>query len=144
MTVVVWDGQRMAADRQAATYGNKWPTQKIWRVGDTLVGASGCGFERVLNWVVQEDMKGEQPQVEEKDWGILLVRRGRGVWVLEAGGVWKVEREWHAIGGGRDFACAALYYGKDAVEAVRVTGELSDSCGLGCDWLSWDERGQVL
>ena len=46
MTVVVWDGETLATDRQASDGSLKWETDKAWYVGrgDSIYIVSGVGL----------------------------------------------------------------------------------------------------
>lgn len=147
MTVIVWDGKNLAADRRSVCGGLITTKTKIWRVetpmGVALAGYSGDADagEAVLAWF--------RAGMEPKDFP--ASQRDKDQWApfiaVLAGSdeIWRIERTPHpivfpsqhyAIGSGRDFALAALYCGKSVREAVEVACHFDSGCGNGVDVLT--------
>lgn len=140
MTVIAWDGTTLAADKRATANGVVRTTTKISRIKGHLVAFSGdldVGMA-LLNWYKDGCVPEKWPQAQKTDrWTSLLV-------ITPEGKITKYETEPYpllfedkqfAMGSGRDFALAAMYLGKSAREAVKITNALSVECGNGIDWL---------
>lgn len=143
MSVVVWDGKTLAADRQA-TNGNLARTmRKIERHGDILLAFTGVqtSGQAIINWV----LGGCNMDAFPKDWvhensTVLVINRNGTVMKFEdAPFPIKCEGKFFAEGSGRDFALAAMHMGADAVKAVEVACVYDVYCGGGIDTLSFDE-----
>ena len=145
MSVIAWDGERLAADKRACLGTLIRTTTKIFRVGDALTGYAGDadGGEELLAWFKDgSDPAKFPPSQRDKDsWAGLLVIRREGSEIL------KYERtpypikfppQQFAIGSGRDFALAAMRCGRDAVGAVDIACIFDTGCGNGVDVLSFD------
>lgn len=144
MSVVIWDGTTLAADKRAVSAGVVRSVTKIRKVRGCLIGYSGdAAFgEQMMYWFAEGAKMEDFPpsQRDKDDWAGLVVCR-------KDTGLFKYERTPHpihfgfqhyAIGSGRDFALAALLLGKTATEAVEVTSLLSADCGNGVDTLTFD------
>jgi hypothetical protein len=141
MTVIAWDGKTLAADKLCVNGGLRGTVTKIFRAGDCLVGGSG-DFSFVLamvDWV----QKGRDPaafpadQRNKDNWQPMLVIEADGTPSLYDQTPFPIRQEqaYIAIGSGRDFAMAAMYLRKTAVEAVEVAIALNSGCGNGIDEL---------
>lgn len=143
MSVIVWDGKYLAADKRAVLSGTLIrTTTKIFDLGEVLAAYAGdaCEGEEMLAWFKGgADPAGFPASQRDKDtWGGLLT-------VRPDGSIWKYERtpyavkfppQQFAIGSGRDFALAAMYCGRSAVEAVEVACVFDCGCGNGVDVLT--------
>lgn len=146
MTVIVWDGKSLAADRRSCCGQLIRAKTKIWSVetprGVALVGYSGeaDAGEAVLSWFKAGMSPDGFPssQRDKDQWSPLIAVWGNGE-------IWRFERTPHpivfpsqhyAIGSGRDFALAALYCGKSVREAVEVASHFDSGCGNGVDVLT--------
>lgn len=146
MSVIAWDGFRLAADKRILMGNMIRTTTKIFRDGNALVGYSGGADagEEILAWF----RRGRDPatfpesQRNKDDWAGLLV-------VFDDGIIWKFERtpypvkfppQLFAIGSGSDFALAAMHCGKDAAQAVEIACLFDSSCGNGVDVLTHHTR----
>jgi len=142
MTVIAWDGVRLAADKRSTLGTLIRTTTKVFRVGEALAAYAGDADagEEVLAWFRDGCDVGKFPasQRDKDNWAGLLV-----VW--QDGTIWKFERtpypvkfppQQFAIGSGRDFALAAMHLGKTAPEAVDVACFFDSGCGNGVDFLT--------
>lgn len=142
MSVIAWDGERLAADKRACIGSLVRTTTKAFHVGDALAAYAGDADagEEVLAWFREgrDPAKFPASQRDKDSWAGLLV-----VW--EDGSLWKYERtpypvkyppQQFAIGSGRDFALAAMHLGKTAAEAVEVACVFDSGCGNGVDVLT--------
>ncbi|OBR52335.1 hypothetical protein A6456_10570 [Paraburkholderia tropica] len=66
----------------------------------------------------------------------MVVRNDGTVWLYGCSAYpFQMEDPFHAIGSGRDFAMAAMWLGKTAVQAVHVASQFCSGCGMGIDAL---------
>lgn len=136
MTTIAWDGQVLAADKQAESAGLKFRTTKIGRLKDgRLYGFAGEAdyCREVVLWLEG----GAKPEQKDKDdwWTVLVIgekieRFERRLVPIE------VEEKTHALGSGRDYAMAAMYLGKSAEEAVLVAHRFDPATGSEVDTLT--------
>lgn len=144
MTVVAWDGERLAADKRTSFGGLHGTTTKVFRIRDCLV--AGCGAVALVNelqhWFANganpEDFPSQQRDVNTA--AVLLVVPIQGALQQYENSPYPLlleNKQW-AIGSGRDFAMMAMYLGKSAEEAVALTALFCDGCGNGVDALGHD------
>lgn len=143
MSVIVWDGRQLAADRQA-TSGNliRYST-KIFREGDMLFGGAGTqtALGALRDWVLGGCKKDAFPAIPCSDGNV------PHLWVINRNGtILKFEDSPYPIqytdkifaeGSGRDFAYGAMEMGADAVRAVEVAIKFDVHCGGGVDVLTF-------
>lgn len=145
MTVIAWDGNTLAADRQG-TVGNSIsvPVRKLFRANNgNLVGVSGDGGY-AMSWLAwyQAGAKPEDLpsfQLDKDNWcAALVITPDRRIFRYEkAAHPWEIEAPQAAIGCGMDFAMMAMYLGKTARDAVLLTSDLNPFCGHGVDTLTF-------
>lgn len=141
MTVIVYDGKVLAADKQSTNAGLKRRVTKIRKIYDCLYAVTGDWdrAQALFDWV----QKGKPPegwpesQKSNDDWvGLLEIRPDGSAWKYERVPVpMKIEDLPFAMGSGRDFAYGALSMGADAVTAVRIACDHDNGCGMGVDTL---------
>ncbi|HEX3156721.1 MAG TPA: hypothetical protein VHV32_18980 [Candidatus Angelobacter sp.] len=145
MSIVVWDGRTLAADKRATNGSMVFTTTKIRLLernsGDVLLGWTGeqDSGEMVAKWYADGAEPREWPDCQkDKDlWSRLIVVNKAGVWFYERQPLpVRVEDAYAAWGSGRDFALAALRLGKSAVEAVEIACHFDSGCGNGIDALT--------
>lgn len=129
MSVVAWDGKRIAADTFSC-YGNiKHSTTKLWRLSNGwflgVVGEVSEGIavkEYYESWI----RHGVFPTVKPtfKDSTCLLVQ-GDNAWTVETENIKEVPitLPFFAIGSGKDMAMGAMGAGKTAYQAVEITAQ---------------------
>ena len=143
MTIIAYKDGTIAADRRVSIGCLKTQTTKIFRTPEGgLVGASGNGpiLRAMIEWAVKGMLDNEYPEcAKENDSDMLYIAPDRKIWLYSTNrfGL-RIEAPYHAIGGGSEFAMAAMYLGKTAVEAVEVANALSPCCGEGVDRLDYD------
>lgn len=138
MTTVAWDGKTMASDSLATdAWGLKEEVfDKILAGNGFLVGTAGekGGIHRW--WKSIEGMKFCEvvefgyPEFnrDNNDPSIMLVdkwnlmRHVSGVFV-------EMQRRYHAVGSGRDYALAAMRCGKSASVAIKIAMEFDNNTG---------------
>lgn len=144
MTVLVWDGKSLAADRMFANHnlGIRAGT-KIWRHGDILMGGSGVAkdMSALRDWVMggmePEKFPAVSSEITPAFW---VINRNGTVACFEDGPrpiILEVKQ--FAEGSGRDFAYGALAMGADARRAVEIACEHDRGCGGGIDVLTFDD-----
>lgn len=145
MSVIVWDGKTLAADRQATSTGKAISVTKIFKSTrnnpGTLLGITGDlvkGLEMV-EWFENGALPGQLPEGQRDDKGyapMVEVRGDGSLWVYENSHCpFQVEDKVYAAGSGRDYALAALHLGRSAVEAVEVACHFDVNCGQGVNVL---------
>jgi ATP-dependent protease HslVU (ClpYQ) peptidase subunit len=138
MSVVVWDGYTLAADKQGTVGDLRLKTTKVVRLdtGEILawVGPQEHGLA-LANWYANGCKVDEWPSTQSgEDWGkLIVVLKGRAYEYEQLPIRQSVQSIPAAWGSGRDFALGALAMGADAVGAVKVASKYSTSCGMGVD-----------
>ena len=140
MSVVVWDGKTLAADRMAVTGEVRFLQSKMRVYPDLVVAWTGqsCRGEAMAHWARNGANVEDFPKFQEDDdnWCRLIVVDRNGCRVYEATPFpMEVEAPFMAWGSGRDFAIGALSMGADAVRAVEVASEHCVTCGMGVDYV---------
>lgn len=145
MSIIVWDGKTLAADRQWTAGNLIRTTTKIWRHGDILMGGAGTFWhmEALRNWVTNGMIPAKFPELKIKDDTV------PSFWLINRSGmVAKLEDSpypltcldpFFAEGSGRDFAYGALAMGADARQAVEVACRYDYGCGGGVDILTFED-----
>lgn len=146
MSVIVWDGKTLAADRLAVNGNLKRKTSKIWRHGDMLIAGAGsaAGIQAMLEWVTAGAERDKFPKLRDGDDVCLWVVNKNGSmakWEDSPFPITYHESQW-ADGSGRDFAYGALAMGADAVKAVEVACEYDAYCGGGVETVSFADDGK--
>lgn len=142
MTVVAWDGTTLAADKRGVVGCMPVTTTKIFNLGERgLLGYSGeqSFGEAMLYWYKQGASEDTFPahQRDSADCAsVIVVRKGRVIKYDRTPYPIEIHERQVAIGSGRDFALAAMYCGKSAVEAVEIACKFDVYCGNGVDALS--------
>lgn len=143
MTVVIWDGKTLAADKQATNAGLKRRVTKLRRIRGHLCGVAGDFdyAEEIFAWFEKGADPATYPDFQKGDnWvSFLVISPDRRILKYERSPhpIDFTEANYYAMGSGRDFAMAAVYLGFDAATGVEVASVFESSCGLGCDTLSF-------
>ena len=138
MTVIAWDGKIIAADRQSTYGGLKKCATKLFKHEDSILGIAGtdCSGLMLIEWFKQGAYPEEWPKCQEHDdhWANLIVAKKESIGFYSLyPALILIEDSATAWGAGQDFAMGAMKMRANAIEAVTVTCELSDSCGCGID-----------
>lgn len=141
MTVIAWDGKTLAADKQCTIADLRRTVTKVHRVGKCLVATTGSTAQgqEMVQWV-RSGCKPEsfpESQRDKDDWAATVVVRAGPVLDLYERTPYptRYEDKQFAIGSGRDYAIAAMYLGKCAVDAVKIASEFDVHSGMGVDVL---------
>lgn len=142
MTVIAWDGETLAADRQRSMYNTPIPCRKVFRINAPdgsryLVGCAGDSFG-IATYIRWAQGKGDRP-ITIGDTNIMSIDESRRVWLAERELNWVClgKRKW-AIGCGADYALAVMTFGGTAVEGIRVASKLDHRCGLGVNTVGFE------
>lgn len=142
MTVIVWDGKTLAADKRASSGSLRFTVCKIERSGDrTLLGTTGSSAtsQELLHWWKNGADPAKFPAAARNDesYGTLVViTPGRIAQYTMGPYPTVIVQAQMAFGSGRDFALAALHMGADARKAVEVACHFATDCGDGIDTLT--------
>ena len=147
MSVIVWDGRSLAADKRATNGTLRSVTTKIWRVRGHLLGYTGdaCEGEDLVAWFTAGALPEAFPahlRNDSQHWArLLVITPQRQILTYERGPhPVKFQDDFFAAGSGRDFALAAMYLGNNAEMAVAVASHFDTACGDGIDVLHLDEN----
>lgn len=141
MTVIAWDGRSIAADKRCVCSGAHFTTTKlraIQRPGRIPEAIAWTGDQDSGEMVAAWYEAGADPALwpdcqKDKDlWSRLIVADAHGAKFYERQPVAvRVEDAFCAWGSGRDFALAAMAFGKTATEAVELACKFDVGCGNG-------------
>ena len=150
MTVIAWDGHKLAADKRATTEDGLIRTvtkitEVVWRHGDGnevcflvgVAGDGGVGME-LLSWFQDgADPEAFPMKADEGNATLVAISQEFGVqtWVSSPVPIY-FEDDQLAWGTGRDFAIAAMNLGMDAIAAVDFACQHNAFCGGGIDVLT--------
>lgn len=147
MSVIVWDGKTLAADRQHTSHNRVMTVTKIFRHGDMLIG--GVGTVHVIAAMIDWVMGGMDKDKFPRDAMVDEPGRCSPLWLINRNGTIAVfsnspypqviRDKQFADGSGSDIAMGALAMGADAVKAVEVASRYDIYCGGGVDVLSFDD-----
>ena len=154
MTIVVWDGNSLATDRQANDGSQKWESDKAWYISrdEKVHIVSGVGVLQDIielrEWYRTGSSKNKFPIPSRSNRvsltaQLIVVNETDGLIVYE-GTPHPIVRGFIpcAFGDGKDFAMGALSMGASSVEAVAVANEHSLHCGKGVTELSLSSKIQ--
>jgi ATP-dependent protease HslVU (ClpYQ) peptidase subunit len=139
MTVIAWDGDTLAIDRQGQVDGMKYQAIKARALlnGDVVAYAGSLSQGLLLgDWYEAGAKKESWPefQKDKDEWTLLIVANSKGCSFYEKLPVAiPVVSAFMAWGSGRDFAIGAMDAGCSAEQAVRIASRHSTSCGEGVD-----------
>lgn len=141
MTCIAWDGETLAADRQASLGSLRIVTTKIMRLPDgSLCGGSGDGpmIRALMQWAIDGMSETDFPEGNkdvEADLLHIALDKTCNLYTANRHPL-RIEQPFMATGSGRDFAMAAMYLGKTASEAVAVAAALDTGVGHDIDELT--------
>ena len=145
MSVIAWDGQYLAADRQSTAGHHIHESVKVFRHKDMLIGMCGPHVysAMIVNWVKAGCWEASFPEMKCEGDDIPLVYV-----IYKDGVIHRYEDNPHPIlirdkfwaaGAGGDLAMGAMAHGASAVQAVITASKFNPMCGMGVDILSFEE-----
>ena len=140
MSVVVWDGISLAADRQCTNGEFRFNTQKLFRHQNGTLSAFTGSIDTGLamrRWYDEGAQRETWPVGQRhENWSRLIIATDIAVFYYEqepeAIPLLQKQMAW---GSGRDFALGALAMGATAQQAVEIANQYCISCGFGVDVL---------
>lgn len=138
MTVVVYDGTTLAADRRTLASNSDIlcaPRTKVFVTEHGAIASVGLAKSEEQKAKVLADLSsGDRIGFSNDLAGIALLRDGTAFMFID-GAALPVTPP-HAMGSGHEVARGALAAGCDAYNAVRITNDLVVTCGDGIDTYS--------
>lgn len=140
MTVICWDGNTLAADKQMTNGLTKLTVTKIFRVFDRLVGICGdasSGME-TLQWFKDGCIPENYPAKNREENGgasLIVVSRSKVIKYEKSPFPFEVEGNFCAFGCGDEAAMVAMELGASASRAVELVSKYNSGCGNGIDVL---------
>lgn len=142
MTIIAWDGETLAADKQSTFANMRVTATKINRMPNgSLFAASGeTSMCKALRYWYENGADLDKWPDKDKACSVLVIEKGPRILYYDAGPhPVEIEERFCAMGSGRDYAIAAMYLGHSAREAVALASHFDASCGRGIDELKLDE-----
>lgn len=158
MTVIAWDGETLATDRQVTQGEHKFMTEdKVWYsptgpMGECLISGFGplASILRRREWIINGgDIYDEASYDKGIGATMIMVVRARHikykVYVYEDGVLVPILAGggFNAFGEGAPYAQGALHAGATASIAVTVANEYSLQCGLGVLSYTLNMKGRI-
>ena len=149
MSVVVWDGKTLAADRQVTDGSMVRTTTKIRAIKTGkfkgyLMGAVGATATAnlAMDWFEAGANPSHFPyeymKSSEMGASLVVITQDKEIWRFDHLPVPIImEDEEYATGSGRDFAYGALSMGADAAKACEIACGHSVECGVAIDIIEW-------
>lgn len=139
MSVIAYDGLRIAADRRGVGGDICRTMCKLFPTGEYILGIVGTEESGLLlvDWFTNGCHLGEWPekaQDDEDNRALLIVASRQGVsFYCQFPRLTPIHDPFWAWGCGRDLAIGAMAMGADAVRAVEITSKFNIYCGHGVD-----------
>lgn len=151
MTVIAWDGESLAADRQANESGLRHTTTKIKRIEKgkfkgCLMGAAGSVSQGLvmMSWFESGADPSFFPQYQDSDdtaAQLVVITKDKEILRFDFNPIPIVfHDDKYAIGSGRDLAIGAMAMGADATRAVEVAIQFDTGCGMGINVIPFKSR----
>lgn len=137
MTVIAWDGQSIACDRQATYGGCRMETRKYRKLDDGSIlmwcGGSAQG-EMLADLYARGELHEKWPKFQETDdFATLVIAKPSEVIFYEQAPFPLKAYGPKAWGSGFKYAMAAMWCGSDAQKAVECAMHFDEGCGIGVD-----------
>jgi ATP-dependent protease HslVU (ClpYQ) peptidase subunit len=142
MTTIAWDGKTLAADRQINNAGLKSEAIKIRKLEMVgLVGTSGdCTKGRLMiEWLAAGANIDNFPQNPGDSTMLHITLDGHIHYYANAPVPLIMLDKQFAIGSGRDFALSAMWFGRNASEAVKFAHKFDVDTGADVDYFQLSE-----
>lgn len=149
MSVIVWDGKKLAADRQVSDGSMIRSTTKIREIkkgkfkGYLMGGAGATATANLLmDWFEQganpRNFPYEYAKHNELGACLVVITQDKEIWRYDhLPNPIVMENREYSIGSGRDFAYGAMSCGANAVDACEIACLHSTECGVAIDVIEW-------
>ena len=150
MTIIVWDGTTLAADKRAIQADLHRTVTKIRKIRGHLCGCTGDLdlAQEMFEWFENGATKETLPACQRTDdkWQTFVVVTPDKRFLKYERSHLPIDyteevlyRGWYACGSGRDFAYGAMHMGANARLAVEIASHYCGSCGSGVDTLTLED-----
>lgn len=138
MSIIIWDGKTIAADKQMTGNGIIHVATKIFKVNDKEVVAFNGALDQayvLFEWYKNGCVKDDWPDFQSSDeWTGMVVATQNTLQVYQRYYLpITYEDKYLTFGAGREIALGALSMGADAIKAVKIVCLHESSCGCGID-----------
>ena len=141
MSVLAWDGKTLAADKMSVYDTIIIKTKKMKQLASGEVFAWAGSVENalaVVKWYEDGQNEIEWPKCQEtNDYAQVVFLKDGKLYEFEQMPIPQLVTSFpRAWGSGAAFALGAMLAGADACKAVKITGQLCNTVGLGVDSFS--------
>lgn len=131
MTTIAADAKRglIACDSMTSTSDSWWPSTKVYRAGDALIGGAGeaAAVRQFVAWYA-DGQRNPRPKISDSFCALVLSPDGLAYWASNLVPE-PIERGFHAIGSGGSAALGAMLAGANVKRAVEIATEIDPSSG---------------
>jgi hypothetical protein len=131
MTTIAADAKRglMACDSMTSTADSWWPSTKVHRAGDALVGGAGeaAAIRQFVAWYA-DGQRTPKPKLPDTFCCLVLSPDGLCYWASNLVPE-PIERGFHAIGSGGNAALGAMLAGANVKKAVEIATQIDTGSG---------------
>lgn len=131
MTTIAADAKRglMACDSMTSTGDAWWPSTKVYRVGDALIGGAGevAAIRSFVQWYA-DGQRTPKPKIADTFCALELSKDGVFYWAANLQPS-LIERGFHAIGSGGNAALGAMLAGANVKRAVEIATQVDTGSG---------------
>jgi ATP-dependent protease HslVU (ClpYQ) peptidase subunit len=143
ITIIAWDGDSLAADKQCTSNGLRRTVTKVFEYQGKGIGIAGYISQglALLEWYKKGCNPNDYPEFQKGEDDAILVVADRNSVITYGYTHCPIvyEDSIFATGSGRDYALAAMYLGKSAREAVLVASHFEEGCGMGVDEIIFEK-----
>lgn len=131
MTTIAADAKRglMACDSMTSTSDAWWPSTKVYRIPDALIGGAGdaASVRQFVSWYA-DGQRVPKPKLSDSFCVLVLSKDGLFYWASNLVPE-PIERGFHAIGSGGNAALGAMLHGAGVLKAVEIACQVDSSSG---------------
>ena len=131
MTTIAADAKRglMACDSMTSTADAWWPSTKVYRAGNALIGGAGeaAAVRQFVSWYA-DGQRLPKPKIPDTFCALVLTPEGLSYWASNLVPE-PIERGFHAIGSGGNAALGAMLAGANVKRAVEIATMVDTGSG---------------
>ena len=131
MTTIAADCRKgvMACDSMTSTSDSWWPSTKVYRVPDALIGGAGdaASVRQFVAWFA-DGQRNPKPKLSDNFCCLVMTKEGLFYWASNLVPE-PIERGFHAIGSGGNAALGAMLAGASVQKAVEIACMVDTSSG---------------